>query len=105
VSLHGDIGRVLAEYDALADREHATERLLAIFEVYAKALAHPLRGQILTLLEDGGRKSPSELAGELEGAPLGNVSYHVRYLHGQDLIRLVATEPRRGAVEHFYEAR
>jgi len=43
-----------------------------------KALAHPLRIQILNLLRDR-VASPSELADEI-GAPLGNVSYHVRFL-------------------------
>src|SRR3954469_8242171 len=67
-----------------------------------KALAHPLRVEILGILEQR-RASPSELAIEL-GAPLGNVSYHVRTLLGLRLIRLVKKTPRRGAVEHTYEA-
>ncbi len=49
------------------------------------------------------RASPSELAEEL-GAPLGNVSYHVRVLADLKLIRLVKKTPRRGAIEHHYEA-
>lgn len=103
MSLRGDIDEVL---DGVIEGRHAddaTEQLVAVFGSYAKALAHPLRGQILTLLE-AGRRSPSEIA-ETLGRPLGAVSYHVRYLRGLDLIRLVGTEPRRGAVEHFYEAR
>src|SRR3954453_20755263 len=67
-----------------------------------KALAHPLRVEILGILEQR-RASPSELAIEL-GAPLGNVSYHVKTLLGLRLIRLVKKTPRRGAVEHTYEA-
>lgn len=46
--------------------------------------------------------SPSEIAEEL-GAPLGNVSYHVRYLERVGLLKLVKTRPRRGAVEHYYK--
>ena len=38
------------------------------------------------------------------GAPLGVVSYHVRMLRGYDCVELVRTEPRRGAVQHFYRA-
>jgi predicted transcriptional regulator len=30
------------------------------------------------------------------------VSYHVRQLENAGLIELVATEPRRGALEHYY---
>src|SRR3954451_5463803 len=66
-----------------------------------KALAHPLRVQILGLLEHR-TASPSELAAELN-VPLGNVSYHVRQLQSFGLIRLVRTTPRRGSIEHHYE--
>ena len=68
-----------------------------------KALAHPLRVQILTVLEER-TASPSDLAEEL-GAPLGNVSYHVRTLTELGLLKLVRRRTRRGAVEHYYRAR
>ena len=67
-----------------------------------KALAHPLRVQILTVLEER-VASPSDLAEELE-APLGNVSYHVRTLSELGLLKLVRRRTRRGAVEHYYRA-
>src|SRR6201989_556502 len=68
----------------------------------AKALAHPLRARILQRL--GERvASPGDLALEL-GAPLGVVSYHVRMLRDYDCVELVRTEPRRGALQHFYKA-
>lgn len=68
----------------------------------AKALSHPLRIRILGILEER-RASPRELAAELE-APLQNVSYHVRALAAMKLVKLVKMAPRRGAVEHYYEA-
>src|SRR4051794_10571504 len=68
-----------------------------------KALAHPLRVQILTVLEER-VASPSDLAEELD-APLGNVSYHVRTLNDLGLLKLVRRRTRRGAVEHYYRAR
>src|SRR4051812_33242847 len=68
-----------------------------------KALAHPLRVQILNTLEDR-VASPSDLATELN-APLGNVSYHVRTLAELGLVKLVKRRTRRGAVEHYYQAR
>ena len=68
-----------------------------------KALAHPLRVQILGVLEER-VASPSDLAEEL-GAPLGNVSYHVRTLADLGLLKLVRRRTRRGAVEHYYQAR
>jgi len=67
-----------------------------------KALAHPLRVRILGVLDER-MASPSELAEDLD-APLGNVSYHVRILASLGLIRLVKETPRRGSVEHHYEA-
>ena len=68
----------------------------------AKALAHPLRARILQRL--GERVlSPGDLAVELN-APLGVVSYHVRMLRDYDCVELVRTEPRRGALQHFYKA-
>ena len=68
----------------------------------AKALAHPLRAQILQRL--GERvSSPGDLADEL-GAPLGVVSYHVRMLRDYHCVELVRTEPVRGALQHFYKA-
>jgi DNA-binding transcriptional ArsR family regulator len=68
----------------------------------AKALAHPLRVQLLAALNEG-VASPNELAKKL-GEPLTNVSYHVRMLHDLGTIELVETEPRRGALEHYYRA-
>jgi DNA-binding transcriptional ArsR family regulator len=68
----------------------------------AKALAHPLRVQLLTALNDG-VASPNELAKKLN-EPLTNVSYHVRMLHDLGCIELVDTAPRRGALEHYYRA-
>jgi DNA-binding transcriptional ArsR family regulator len=68
----------------------------------AKALAHPLRVQLLAALNEG-VASPNELAKKLD-EPLTNVSYHVRMLHDLGTIELVETEPRRGALEHYYRA-
>lgn len=73
-----------------------------ITQQLAKALAHPLRVRILTSLHQG-ISSPNQLAQELD-EPLGNVSYHVKTLLEYDCVELVKTEPRRGAVEHFYRA-
>jgi DNA-binding transcriptional ArsR family regulator len=73
-----------------------------ITQQLAKALAHPLRVKILSSLHKG-ISSPNQLSQEL-GEPLGNVSYHVKTLLEYDCVELVKTEPRRGAVEHFYRA-
>jgi predicted transcriptional regulator len=47
--------------------------------------------------------SPRELEQEL-GEGLSQVSYHVKVLKDFELIQLVKTELRRGAVEHYYKA-
>jgi DNA-binding transcriptional ArsR family regulator len=78
------------------------ETASAVDSRLAKALAHPLRVQLLAALNEG-VASPNELAKRL-GEPLTNVSYHVRMLHDLGTIELVETEPRRGALEHYYRA-
>src|SRR4029079_9709992 len=71
-------------------------------EALLKAISHPLRHRLLGLLDDR-TASANELAREL-GLPLGRVSYHIRLLADLGVIELVRTEPRRGALEHFYRA-
>lgn len=67
-----------------------------------KALAHALRVQILRILNER-MASPNELSKEL-GEGLSQVSYHVKVLKDFECIEMVKTEPRRGAVEHYYRA-
>ncbi|HEX2096372.1 MAG TPA: winged helix-turn-helix domain-containing protein [Solirubrobacterales bacterium] len=67
-----------------------------------KALAHELRVEILAILNER-MASPNELAKELNEG-LSQVSYHVKVLRDYNCIELVKTEPRRGAVEHYYRA-
>jgi DNA-binding transcriptional ArsR family regulator len=71
-------------------------------QTLVKAISHPIRHRVLVMLNDRVR-SPNDLASEL-GENLGRVSYHVRRLAEIGAIELVRTEPRRGAVEHFYRA-
>jgi DNA-binding transcriptional ArsR family regulator len=69
-----------------------------------KALAHPLRVRILSILETRNMASPNEMADEL-GVSLGVMSYHVRRLHALGFLELVKRTPRRGAIEHHYRAK
>src|SRR3954447_3549528 len=71
-------------------------------ERIVKAISHPIRHKVLLLLNDR-VASPNEISNEI-GESLGRVSYHVRQLAEVGAIELVRTEPRRGAVEHFYRA-
>ncbi len=86
--------RSTAKQREAASREAAT--------CIAKALSHPMRVQLLTILNDG-MASPNELSKELEEG-LSQVSYHVKVLKDFKMIEMVKTEPRRGAVEHYYRA-
>jgi DNA-binding transcriptional ArsR family regulator len=70
--------------------------------ILAKALRHPLRVEILAIL-DNRTASPSELADELNER-LGNVAYHVNQLKKYKCIELVKTRQVRGATEHFWRA-
>jgi DNA-binding transcriptional ArsR family regulator len=79
----------------------------------AEAFVHPLKLRILALMAE---PPPPRAVGEgapepgwspnrlyvAAGAPLGNVSYHVRELEKAGLIELVAVKQRRGALEHYY---
>jgi DNA-binding MarR family transcriptional regulator len=73
-------------------------------KVLLEAAMHPLQ---LRILEYGAadpdrRFSPSDLAEEW-GERLGNVSYHVRVLHQQKLLKEAGTKPVRGALQHYYK--
>lgn len=65
-----------------------------------RALAHPLRVEILRLLEEG-PSGPKRLADRMR-EKLGNVSYHMKVLLDYGFVELVDNIPRRGAVEHIY---
>jgi hypothetical protein len=71
-------------------------------QIVAKAFAHPLRVQILIILNEK-VASPNMLAQRLDES-LNLVAYHVRVLEKYDCIELVDTKQRRGATEHFYRA-
>ena len=68
----------------------------------AKVESNPVRLAILDVLR---RRvaSPSELSRQLE-VGLSTTSSHVRVLLDYECIELVKIEPRRGALEHFYQA-
>ena len=78
------------------------DKATGVDQKLVKALAHPLRVEILTILNER-MASPNELSKELDEG-LSQVSYHVKVLKDFDCIEMVKTEPRRGAVEHYYRA-
>ena len=66
----------------------------------AKSVGHPIRIEAMRILNER-TASPSELAKAL-GEGVSHVSYHIQELTKYGCVELVRTEPRRGAVEHFY---
>ena len=79
-----------------------TKKKEGVEQIVAKAFAHPLRVQILIILNER-VASPNLLSQELDRS-LNLVAYHVRVLEKYDCIELVDTKQRRGATEHFYRA-
>jgi DNA-binding transcriptional ArsR family regulator len=67
-----------------------------------KAISAPQRRRILRALHDAGEaRSPNELS-KAFGISVGHVSYHVKVLKECGALALTDTQPRRGAVEHYY---
>lgn len=68
---------------------------------WSRALAHPVRIEILRALLEQEPGTPSGFAAALE-IPLGVASHHVRRLRDLRLIRIARRTHRRGAVQHHY---
>jgi DNA-binding XRE family transcriptional regulator len=68
---------------------------------WSRALAHPVRVEILRSLLEQEPGTPSGFAATLE-VPLGVASHHVRRLRDLRLIRIVRRTHHRGAVQHHY---
>ncbi len=82
--------------------EQKAKMKLSVKEKLMKAMAHPMRVRILAWMNDR-PWSPNEISQEI-GEGLSQISYHVKVLKDFELIEMTKTEPRRGAVEHFYKA-
>jgi len=67
-----------------------------------RVMSHPARVAILLALAREGSASPSSAA-SAASVSLGSCSYHMHTLMALGVVRLRATRPVRGAVEHFYE--
>jgi DNA-binding transcriptional ArsR family regulator len=78
------------------------KRTETIDQRLVRALAHPLRVQILEILTE--RVASPNLLSEQLGIGLTHVAYHTRALDRWGCLELVDTAQRRGATEHFYTA-
>jgi DNA-binding transcriptional ArsR family regulator len=68
----------------------------------AKAMAHPLRVQIVAMLNQ--RVMSATMVAKQIDEPLQNIAYHFRVLKEKGLIEEVDSRPVRGSTEHFYRA-
>jgi DNA-binding transcriptional ArsR family regulator len=67
-----------------------------------RAIGHPDRRRVLRILHEAGEaRSPNEISDAI-GTPLGHVSYHIKVLKDCGAVVLTDTQPRRGAIEHYY---
>jgi hypothetical protein len=89
------------------DGESVGHRLPRLPERLAKVFSHPLRAQLLALLNEQ-PGSPHDLVERLavvgEVHSLNLIAYHVRVLQRYEAIQLVDTETVRGATKHIYAA-
>lgn len=87
--------------------ESVDPRLPRLPERLAKVFSHPLRAQLLALLNER-PGSPQDLMERMaeRGEPqsLNLIAYHVRVLLRYDAIQLVDTESVGGATKHIYAA-
>jgi DNA-binding transcriptional ArsR family regulator len=65
-----------------------------------KAMADPLRSQLIQLLRDRAR-STQEIAAEI-AVPKGTIGHHLKVLEAAGLIRVVRTRKVRAMTEKFY---
>ena len=81
--------------------ESPPDQLVLHSPAHFRALAHPLRHQLLNLL----RQRPatlSQLASAL-GSTKGTIGYHVQIMVDAGLVRLAGTRRVRGGTERYYE--
>jgi DNA-binding transcriptional ArsR family regulator len=84
--------------------DEIVDGILALAEAdatWAKALSHPLRGNILRLMRRDGTLSPIAVSREI-GQSVGTIAYHFRQLHKLGYIEVCDERQRRGATEHVY---
>lgn len=68
-----------------------------------KALAHPTRVHILSILNEGS-SSPSKIAKRLDNVSLNLTSHHIKVLRDLGCIELVREVTHGGRTEHIYRA-
>jgi len=68
-----------------------------------KAMAHPLRARVLTLIHESGPISGVGIARDHDVGDFGNVSYHVSVLEELEAVEVTETRPTDGSFEYLYD--
>ena len=84
----------------MASQNKQTEMGKSIDELIAFVVKHPIRVDVLAILNER-VASPSEIA-VLIGENVSKVGHHVKELFEAGCLELVKEEKVRGAIEHFY---
>lgn len=88
--------------EQVAPTSSAALKAAAIADVLG-SVGHPMRLRLLMLYAEHEKLSPVDAVPSLaEGTTLGTVSYHVRRMSEDGLIRKAGRKQIRGAIKHFY---
>jgi DNA-binding transcriptional ArsR family regulator len=68
-----------------------------------KAMGHPLRARVLTLMQESGPISGVNIARDHGLGDFGNVSYHVGVLEDLEAVELTETRSTNGSSEYLYD--
>ncbi len=101
--------RVKLAVEPTADVNDETARVLkrtrsapVQWDRVALASMHPMRVAIIMVLQKNGTASAADIAKVVE-QPVSNVSYHMRMLRNDKVIRVAAERRVRGAIATDYE--
>jgi DNA-binding transcriptional ArsR family regulator len=70
----------------------------------ARALEHPIRVEILALLQEG-PSSPAQIQRQMDNVSLNLISHHMKVLKDLECVELVETVNKKGARVHIYRAK
>lgn len=68
-----------------------------------KAMGHPLRARVLTLVQESGPISRASIARDHGLGDFGNVSYHVCVLEELEAVEATEARPTDGPFEYLYD--
>ena len=94
---------VVKAVDEVQEEEVAKTGPALVDRRLTKALAHPTRVHILSILNEG-PSSPSKIAKRLDNVSLNLASHHIKVLRELGCVELVREVAHGGRTEHIYRA-